>query len=157
MDMQNLTYALLGGLAIALMFTIYSDIRHRKIYNFVTLAIVLAAPVYWYASGQLGWQFAGMQIATAIVTFGIFSIFFALNWMKGGDVKLFSALALWFSLTKFITLVLVASVLGLFVTIFFAVSHKMRKRKGPALIPYGIAISLAGIWAVSEPFFNHFG
>ncbi|NJM51146.1 MAG: peptidase [Sphingomonadales bacterium] len=157
MDMQTLTYALLGGLAIALLFTIYSDIRHRKIYNIVTLAIALGAPIFWFVSGQLTWQFAAIQVATALITFGIFSIFFALNWMKGGDIKLFSSLALWFVPTKFITLVLVASVLGLFVTIFFAVTHKLRKQKGPARIPYGIAIALAGLWAVSEPFFNHFG
>ena len=157
MNTEILTYALLGGLAIALLFTIYSDIRHRLIYNKVTLSIALAAPLYWYASGELGWKMAAIHIAVAIVAFAVFAIFFSLGMMAGGDVKLFAALALWFPLTKFITMLMVASLLGLAVTIIFAVTHKLKKQKGPARIPYGIAISLAGLWAVGEPFFNHFG
>ncbi len=157
MNLDYLTYALLGGLAIGLLISVYTDVRYRMIYNKVTLPIALAAPIYWYATGDLaGWSIP-IHLVTAIGVFAFFALFFSFGMMGGGDVKLFAALALWFSWTKIITMVLVASLLGGAVTIAFFAVHKLRKKKGAPRIPYGVAISLAGLWAISEPFFNHFG
>jgi prepilin peptidase CpaA len=157
MNTENLTYALLGGLAIALLVSVYTDLRYRLILNKVTLPIALAAPAYWYATGVYGFADIGMHVLTAIGVFVVFSIFFQLRMMGGGDVKLFSALSLWFVWDDVLQMIFIASLFGGIVTLVFALNHKFRKLKGPVKVPYGVAIALSGLLTVSEPFFNHFG
>jgi prepilin peptidase CpaA len=157
MNNEILTYALLGALAIALLFCVYSDIRFRKIFNKVTLPIALTAPLYWYATGTWGLQDVGIHLATGAAVFVLFALFHRFGMMGAGDVKLFSALALWFPWTEVGSMLIYASLLGGAVTVIFVVTHKMRKRKGPVQIPYGVAIALAGLIIAGEPIFNHFG
>jgi prepilin peptidase CpaA len=157
MNTENLTYALLGGLAIALLVSVYTDLRYRLILNKVTLPVALAAPAYWYATGAYGLADIGMHLATAAAVFVVFTIFFHFRMMGGGDVKLFSALSLWFVWDEVIQMIFFASLFGGIVTLIFALMHKMKKQKGPVKVPYGVAIALSGLMSVSEPFFNHFG
>lgn len=156
MTTDTLAYALLAGLAIALIVSIYTDIRYRLIFNKITLPIALAAPLYWYASGGFNAADIGIHLVTAIATFTFFALLFRFGMMGGGDVKLFAALALWFEWTDVVRLVLYASLLGALVTIVFVVIHKYRQGVGRARIPYGVAISLSGLWMTGERFFNHF-
>ncbi len=156
MTTDTLAYALLAGLAIALIVSIYTDIRYRLIFNKITRPIALAAPLYWYASGGLNAADISIHLVTAIATFTFFSLLFRFGMMGGGDVKLFAALALWFEWTDVVRLVLYASLLGALVTIVFVVIHKYRQGVGRARIPYGVAISLSGLWMTGERFFNHF-
>ena len=157
MDQSFLAYALLGGLAIGLLISIYSDIKHRLIYNKVTAAIALTAPLFWFASGTFGWPQIGYYLATGFLTFALFAVFFRFGMMGGGDVKLFAAVALWFPPLIAFRFIFHASLLGALVTIAFIVTHKIRKAPGQPRIPYGVAISLAGLWNAGEHFFNHFG
>ncbi len=157
MDQQFLIYVLLGGLAIGLLISAYTDIRHRLILNAVTAPIALAAPLYWYAIGDFNLAGVGTHLAIAAAIFIFFALLFRFGAMGGGDVKLFSALALWFSLVWVMRLVVVASLLGALVTIIFWLIHKRRGQSGPVQVPYGVAIALAGLWVVSEHIFNHFG
>ncbi len=157
MNNEILTYALLGALAIALLYCIYSDIRYRKIYNKVTLPIALAAPLYWYATGTWGLHDIGMHLATGLAVFVFFAICSSFGFMGGGDVKLFAVLALWFPWTEMGSLLIYASLLGAAVTVIFAITHKARKQKGRIQIPYGVAIALSGLIIAGEPIFNHFG
>lgn len=157
MNTQILSYALTGALAIALLICIYSDIRYRKIYNKITLPIALAAPVYWYATGTSGLQDVGIHIAVGVAVFVLFALFHRFGMMGAGDVKLFAALSLWFPWTSVGSMLIYASLLGGAVTLVFVVTHIMRKTKGHARIPYGVAISLSGLIIAGEPIFNHFG
>ncbi|MBK6707816.1 MAG: prepilin peptidase [Sphingomonadales bacterium] len=157
MDQDFFAYALLGGLAIGLLVSIYSDIRYRLIYNWVTGPIALAAPLYWLATGTFGWPEIGYYLAAGTATFLFFALFFQLGMMGGGDVKLFGAVALWFHPLVTIKFVFNASLLGALVTIIFFVVHKIQKGSGQARVPYGVAISIAGLWCAGEQFFNHFG
>jgi prepilin peptidase CpaA len=156
MTREILAYALLGGLAIGLIASIYTDIRYRLILNKITLPIALAAPLFWFATGDFSLSSVGIHLLTAALAFGFFAIWFALGMMGGGDVKLFAALALWFPWTEVIAMVLYASILGAVVTIIFLTIHKLRQGVGRAQIPYGVAIALTGLWMVGERFFNHF-
>jgi prepilin peptidase CpaA len=156
MTQEILAYALLGGLAIGLIVSIYTDIKNRLILNKVTLPIALAAPLYWYATGDFSLSSIGIHLLTAALAFGFFAMWFALGMMGGGDVKLFAALSLWFAWTDVVLMVLYASITGAVVTIIFLIIHKVRKGVGRAQIPYGVAISLSGLWMVGERFFNHF-
>jgi prepilin peptidase CpaA len=157
MNMEIITYALLGGLAIGLLISVYSDIKYRLIYNYVTLPIALAAPLFWYATGTYGIWDVAIHLATGACVFAFFAFFFSVGMMGGGDVKLFSAIALWFEWTEVLRILFIASLIGGAVTIVFLIIHKFRKQQGQARIPYGVAIALAGLLHTSELFFNHFG
>jgi prepilin peptidase CpaA len=150
-------YALLGALAIALLVSTYTDIRYRKIYNVVTLPIALGAPLYWLATGDYGWQAIGMHFFVGACAFAFCIIWFNLGWMGGGDLKLYTALALWFSWQQILNLFLLSAIIGLLVTIIVLSHHKWRGRPGLSKTPYGVAICLAGLWIAGEPYFNHFG
>ena len=156
MTTDTLALALLGGLAIGLIISIYTDIRYRLIFNKITVPIALAAPLYWYATGSFTLTGIGIHLLTGVVTFAFFALWFRLGMMGGGDVKLFAALALWFYWTDVMMMVLYATVLGALVTIIFLIIHKLRQGVGRARIPYGVAIALTGLWMTGERFFNHF-
>lgn len=147
---------LLAALAAGLIYSAATDLRHRLIYNRVTAAIALAAPLYWLALGEPVWPHMALHIATGLGIFILFALFFALGAMGGGDVKLISALALWFPLPAVIQLLLYTSIIGLIVTILFWIDHRRRQRSGRVRVPYGIAISLAALWIIGEPYFNQF-
>ena len=157
MDQQILIYVLLGGLAIGLLISAYTDIRHRLILNAVTAPIALAAPLYWYAIGDFSLASIGTHLAIAAAVFVFFALLFRFGAMGGGDVKLFSSLALWFNFVWVMRLLVVASLLGALVTIIFWLIHKRNGHSGPVRVPYGVAIAFAGLWVVSEHIFNHFG
>ena len=157
MDSQILIYVLLGSLAIGLLVSAYTDIRYRLILNAVTLPIALAAPLYWYAVGDFYPAAIATHLAIAAGVFLFFAIFFRLGAMGGGDVKLFSALALWFDWMWVMRLLFVASLLGALVTILFFAIHKARGQQGPVKVPYGVAIAISGLWVAGEQIFNHFG
>ncbi|MCJ2182331.1 prepilin peptidase [Novosphingobium sp. 1949] len=105
------SYALLAALATALLVAAYTDIKRREIDNTLNAAIALAAPVWWLASG-MGWSAIGFQLALCAITFAIACALFATGQMGGGDVKLLTALALWFSPSAFLQLVVLMAVLG---------------------------------------------
>lgn len=156
MNSLYLAYALLGGLAIGLMISVYTDVRYRLILNKVTLPIALAAPAYWAATEGLSLWIVGYHLALGAGVFVLFSLFFLMKAMGGGDVKLLAALALWFPFQQVFQLLLFTSLAGLAVTIVFFIIHRLRKMPGNARIPYGVAISFAGLWIAGEQIFNHF-
>ncbi len=156
MNNDTLIYALLGGLAIALLISVYTDIRYRLILNKITLPIALGAPLFWFATGDYALSSIGIHVLTAMGAFLFFALFFRLGMMGGGDVKLFSALALWLTWFDTVRMVFYATLLGGAVTLIFLMIHKLRRKSGPPRIPYGVAIALAGLWMVSELYFNHF-
>ncbi|MBP6580193.1 MAG: prepilin peptidase [Sphingorhabdus sp.] len=157
MDQIIFAYALLSGLAICLLVSVYTDIKYRLIYNKVSAAIALGAPLYWLAINQFGWPQVGFFIGGGVLTFLFFAIFFRFGMMGGGDVKLFAAVALWLPPVELIRFLFNASVLGAAVTVLFFITHKLRKGTGPVRVPYGVAIAIAGLWSAGEQFFKHFG
>lgn len=156
MTSEILAYALLGGLAIALIASIYTDVRYRLIFNKITLAIACAAPAFWYATGSFTPLAIGVHLLTATIVFVFFAIAFRFGAMGGGDVKLFGALALWWPWVDVVRMVLYASILGAAVTIVFVIIHKLKQHDGRVRVPYGVAIALAGLWIAGERIFNHF-
>lgn len=149
--------ALYGTLALLLAYAALGDVRARIIPNWLVIVIAAFAPVLWWVSGMSLWPDIAIQIGVAIGFLALFSIFFALNAMGGGDVKLIAALALWFPAIAFLQLLMVMSILGGIITLGMWVREKARKSGKNIEVPYGIAISMAGIWAIHERYFNHFG
>ena len=56
-------YGLLASLAIALLIAAFTDLRSRQIANWLTGAIALAAPLFWWAEGLTLWPEIAIQAA----------------------------------------------------------------------------------------------
>jgi prepilin peptidase CpaA len=76
--------------------------------------------------------------------------------MGGGDVKLIAAIALWLHWLSLIQLLVVMSIAGGVLTLSMLVHQKIKKNSGQLEVPYGVAISFAGLWVIYERYFNHF-
>lgn len=149
-------YGLLAALAIALIIAAFTDLKSRRIANWLNLAIALGAPVYWLASGMTLWPDMAIQLGLGVVAFAGFSVLFAMKWMGGGDVKLLTALALWIAPLNYLNLLVMMALLGGVLTLFFGAWNVMSRRnsksseKTPLSIPYGVAIALAGLWTIGS-------
>lgn len=145
-------YGLLAALAIALLVAAFTDLRHRKIANWLTAAIALSAPLFWWAGDLSLWPQVALQLAVALGTFAILAGLFAAGWMGGGDVKLLTALALWIAPGAFLNLVVMMALLGGVLTIGFAAWHLMQRRTDRLAVPYGVAIAMAGLWVLATSY-----
>jgi prepilin peptidase CpaA len=143
-------YVLLAALAAALLTAAFTDLRSRRIANWLNLGIALGAPLFWYASGLSLWPDVASQIGVAFATFAVLSILFALKAMGGGDVKLLTALALWIAPAHFLKLVIMMALVGGVLTLFFGGWHVIRRQRHKIAIPYGVAIAAAGLWAIAS-------
>ena len=150
-------YGLLAALAIALIIAAFTDLKSRKIANWLNASIALGAPVFWWASGMSflpqgeTWYDPTsivIQIALAVAVFLLLTILFAIKAMGGGDVKLLTALALWIAPIAYLKLIVMMALLGGVLTIGFGGWHIMRRQRDKLTIPYGVAISLAGLWTI---------
>ncbi len=142
-------YLLLGCLAIALLVAAFTDIRRRQIDNWLNGAIAAAAPLYWWACGMALWPDVAWQLGVALATFAFLAVLFVIRAMGGGDVKLLTALALWIEPTWFVRLLIGMALIGGVLTLALGAWHVIRRRKDKLAIPYGVAISAAGIWVIA--------
>jgi prepilin peptidase CpaA len=141
-------YGLLIALAIALVFAAITDIQRRQIDNWLNGAIVIAAPVFWWASGMSLWPDVALQLGIAVLAFAFFAGLFALRLMGGGDVKLLTALALWIEPNAFLQLLLIMALAGGALTIVMGAYHFLQQEKERLAIPYGVAIAFGALWVL---------
>jgi len=141
-------YGLLAALAIALLVAAFTDFRHRKISNWLCGAVALAAPLYWWADGLSLWPEVAMQLGVAVATFAVLAGLFALKAMGGGDVKLLTALALWIEPFDFLKLLVIMALAGGLLALLFGAWHIARRERDKIAIPYGVAITFAGLWVL---------
>ena len=164
MNGEQFIYLLWSGLAIALIVAAITDIKSRTISNRLNLLIALGAPVFWVANGMTFWPEIIQQIIIAVIVFTIFAGFFALGAMGGGDVKLLAAVALWLNWKPLMEMIVVMSIAGGVLTALMMIRNRIQKTTGPIKVPYGVAISFAGLWVIwgdqltkqYERYFNHF-
>ena len=130
-----------------------------------TLAATWWDQVYWKIPNKLtlpmffaGWVYQGVfdqwaGLATGglgfLVGFGILFLLWMVGTAGGGDVKLLTALALWIAPLQFGQLIVLMALLGGLLTLVFGAWHIMRRRKDRLAIPYGVAISAAGLWVLA--------
>ena len=145
-------YILLGGLAIALLIAAFTDIRRRQIDNWLNAAIAAGAPLYWWASGLSLWPGVAWQLGMAVVTLIVLAALFAIRAMGGGDVKLLTVLALWIEPLWFLRLLIGMALIGGLLTLILGAWHVMRRRQTRLAVPYGVAISSAGLWVLAVQF-----
>jgi len=148
--------ALLCLLAAMLLAAAFTDIRSRTISNALNAAIALLAPLFWWSAGLSIWPDMAIQIALGLTIFLIFAAIFAMGMMGGGDVKLIGALALWLPFSPLMRMLLLMAIIGGVLTLVMLVAHKIRKSKAAIEVPYGVAIAVAGLWAIAERYLNQF-
>jgi prepilin peptidase CpaA len=155
--MTSLHTIVLIALYLVLVFAALSDVWKLRIPNLFPAAVILLFPVWMYSCGwnaQL-WQNAVVFIGTFLG--GLF--LFSRGWLGGGDVKLMTAIALWFDFKGAAALYLWMGIGGGLLAIAFIVLRRMLpagltqstnvpslKARGP--IPYGLAISAGAILAI---------
>ena len=156
--MTNDLFTQLPSLALALLLVAAAaiDLRTRTIPNWLTVAVALLAPLAWWSVGLPLWPDAAWQIGVAIGVFALFALFFYLGMMGGGDVKLASALALWFAPVATFQFIVITSIAGGIVTFATIVWHRWRRHSAAPEVPYGVAIACGGMWLLAQRFLNHF-
>jgi prepilin peptidase CpaA len=132
------------------------DARQRTIGNRLNAAIALMAPLWWWAAGLHLWPDIAIQIAVALVVFGLFVGLFALGWMGGGDVKLVGALALWLPLGALASMLVATALIGGLVSLVMVIDRLIARRTAPVEVPYGVAIAAAALLALREPLLHQF-
>jgi len=144
-------------LAAALARAAWTDIATRTIANRLNIAIAVAAPLWWWATGLGLWPGVGVQLLIAAVLLLLFGAVFAIGAMGGGDVKLITALGLWFGVREIVELLTVMALAGVVVTLCAVVGHRVARREGRPEVPYGVAIAFAGLWMIGQRYLNQFG
>jgi prepilin peptidase CpaA len=152
----SLTSFLLLALVALLLSAGVEDVRTREIANWKNAAIALLAPLWWVASGLTLWPGVAIQIAVALLVFGLFVLAFSMGQMGGGDVKMIGALALWLPPSTLLWMLVLMSLLGGALTLLMLAHKLFRRRKQRPEIPYGVAIALATLLVIHEHLFNQF-
>ena len=148
MQGTSLYYGLLGLLAIALLFAAFTDMRHRRIDNWLNAAIALVAPLFWWAGGMSLYPDIALQIGFFLVVFAILLGCWTLRLIGGGDIKLLAALALWISPQPFLRLLVVMALAGGVIAVLHGAWHVIRRKKHRPVVPYGVAIAIGGLWVI---------
>jgi len=132
------------------------DMRTFNISNELNFGIAALAPLYWSATDMSAWPDVVLTIAAALLVFALLAGAFYLGMMGGGDVKMAPAVLLWFPAPQALDFLLVMSVAGGIVTLIAVARHRILRREGRPEVPYGVAISAAGLWSIAEPYLNQF-
>jgi len=150
------TEILLAALAAMLVFAAVVDVRTFTISNRLNLTVALLAPIYWLSIALPVWPGVGVQLAAGAGVFVLLAGAFYAGMMGGGDVKLASALALWFSPGSTLKFLVLMSLAGGVLTIGILALHRARGRAGRPEIPYGVAIAFGGLAILAQRFLNQF-
>ena len=153
----GLSIFLVGAAGLLLIAAAWTDIRSRTIPNVLNAAIALLAIPWWWALGWTLWPEIAIQIGLALAVFAIFAAAFAIGAMGGGDVKLIAALALWLPLAPLARMLIIMAVIGGVLTLFMLLRHRLQGAPGRPEIPYGVAISLAGLWVFTNDVLTNLG
>lgn len=152
--------AIKSSAVISLLALASFDIFYRRLPNFWVGAYFLLFVPFGF-SENLSWLQLGFSGLTAVITFIITSIFFALRWMGGGDVKLWTAVMLWagphLALPVVIITTLAGGILGVLGWLAAWRLRRAPKTFGRSFlrlisadrgVPYGVALALAGLFVI---------
>lgn len=147
---------ILIGLAGALIWAAKTDIQYRRISNQLSLSVVALFSVLAIAQlvGGHEWKSAILWPAVAAaVVFLIGAGLFAFGLMGGGDVKLMAAVALFAGPHLSLTFILYVTLAGGLVALATLLHARFKKMdSSEAKVPYGVAITIGGLWVCYQRF-----
>lgn len=153
-DQQSMTaWALLVVLAALVAIGSWTDVRERRIPNWVSLATLLAG--LGAVGMQGGWAALGWAAAHFGVALVIGMILTAMGWVGAGDAKFYAALAAWLPIQLGLRLLVSVALAGLVLLVFFMLRRRGRIGRTSKhqsdfdKLPYGVAIGIGGLIAVA--------
>ena len=149
------TDLLLVWLAAVLIVAAVIDVRTFTISNRLNLSVALGAPLYWLSIAS-PWSGVAVQLAAGGIVFVLLAGAFYAGMMGGGDVKLASALALWFSPGGTVKFLVLMSLAGGVLTLVLVAWHRAKRREGRPESPYGVAIAFGALAILTQRFLNQF-
>lgn len=156
MQTGPITLGLMALLAVLMIVAAVSDLRTRTISNGLNAAIALLAIPFWIASGWALWPDIPVQFGAAFAVFLLFAGLFAIGAMGGGDVKMIGAVMLWIPLPLFAPMLTVMAIGGGILSAVMLIHSKIRPSDKVIEVPYGVAIAVAGLWALHQHYLNQF-
>jgi prepilin peptidase CpaA len=150
------TDLLLLALAATLVVAAVIDMRTFTISNRLNAAVAAGAPIYWLSIALNPWPGMAIQLAAGALVFVLMAGAFYAGMMGGGDVKLASALALWFSPAGTVKFLVLMSLAGGVLTLGILGWHRLQRREGRPAIPYGVAIAFGALEILTQRFLNQF-
>jgi prepilin peptidase CpaA len=143
--------AVLIATAVVLLYAARTDLREFKIRNNLVLALACLYVLYAALSGE--WVSAHWHIGLAVVMFVVLMVFYAQNWLGGGDVKILTVGFLWVGLRyalPFTLFLLVFSVGHVVLAQKFAWVRVRRAEGRSSAIPFApaVAAALIGVFAL---------
>ncbi|MEM8826542.1 MAG: A24 family peptidase, partial [Pseudomonadota bacterium] len=137
-----------------MLWTVVSDLRERRIPNWLNIAVAVLAVVYWMARDVPFWPTMGRQLLIAGGVALVFGCLWLRGMLGGGDLKLHVALALWLPLLPLVEMLVWMGLAGFVLSLIVAADHYGRKRDGSPRVPYGVAISFGAVMVLGEPIIN---
>ena len=148
-------------------YAVVSDFRELLIPNWITITLVAAFP--FFAVLYLEPQAALWHILIALVVLAFTTVFFAVNWLGGGDVKLMTGAALWAGPSHIAIFLLAMSALGFLIAVVLLglrahgiiiagilpdnwLLRRLQVLAREGQCPYGVAIGTAAVVAVQGIF-----
>lgn len=136
---------------VAMLFVTISDLRSRRIPNWVVLTLVAVyAPLAWTAGYQPLDMALNLGVALLVFCGGLF--LFAKGWIGGGDVKLAAATVLWLGMSLAVPYLLLTAVFGAAFTLAALIGLRfMSKAKDTTSklrqdgLPYAPGMACAGL------------
>ena len=135
------------------------DLASFTIPNYLSVALAVLFGIFALATG-LSAAAAGLHLLAFLIALAIGFTMFALNYIGGGDAKLFAVLALWLGPHDLVTYSLIATMLGGVLTLTLLAIRRLPLPAGLARqgwilklhdsgsgIPYGVALA-AGFFAI---------
>ncbi|MDR6831858.1 MULTISPECIES: prepilin peptidase [unclassified Sphingopyxis] len=156
MDSGTISLGLMAILGLLMIAAAISDLRSRTISNELNAAMAVLAIPFWIASGLAVWPDVPIQLGAAFAVFLVFAGLFAIGAMGGGDVKMIGAVMLWIPLPLFLPMLMVMAVGGGILSAVMLIHMKLRRSEKPVEVPYGVAIAVAGLWALHQQYLNQF-
>lgn len=136
--------------ATVLFYAARTDLREFKIRNNLVLVLACLYGVYAVVSGQ--WVTAYWNVGLALLMFVVLMVFYAQNWLGGGDVKILTVGFLWVGVRYALPFTLL---LLIFAVGHVVMAHKfawvnVRRVEGRTSIPFApaVAAALIGVFAL---------
>ncbi|MFZ9396572.1 MAG: A24 family peptidase [Erythrobacter sp.] len=135
-------------MSLLLLVGAYTDIRERRLANWLSLALLVFGLAHGFAQGglpEMGWHGAHAAIALLV---GM--ALFAGGIIGGGDAKFYTGMAAYFPLAMGLKLVMWVTLLGGALVLVWILQRRLRgiplKRDGDhGKFPYGVAIAVGGL------------
>jgi prepilin peptidase CpaA len=121
-----------------------SDVRFFRIPNIYPALILLL-----FLGSRLIWGFSPADwphLMHFAITLAVGMLLFKMGWVGGGDAKLYSAAAIWFTGLNAALLIFATGLAGLVLAIFYVARRKLKtqkdtRKRAERRIPYGVAIA----------------